>query len=36
MYFKCILNFLVKALVDVKLIDRRKSVFAEIFIGIDN
>ena len=32
MYFK----FLLKALVDVKLIDRRKSVFAEIFIEIDN
>ena len=32
MYFK----FLLKALVDVKLTDRRKSVFAEIFIEIDN
>ena len=35
-YFKCILNFLLKALVDVRLIDRRKSVFDEIFFEIDN
>ena len=36
MYFKSILNFPVKAVVDVILINRRKSVFADIFIGIDN
>ena len=36
MDFKCILNFLIKALVAVLLIDRRKSVYTEIFIGIDN
>ena len=34
--FNCILNFLVKTLVDVLLIERQISVFAEILIGIDN
>ena len=34
--FSCILNFLVKTLVGVLLIERQISSFAEIFIGIDN
>ena len=34
--FNCILNFLVKTLVGVLLIERQISNFAELFIGIDN
>ena len=36
MYFKCILNFLVKALVAVLLTIITNQSYAEISIGIDN